>query len=144
MPKRPGLLPLLVFAVLLLPALARAADEPVATAPIPPPLPAAPAPAATYPVPPKPPAAATTAAPAPKRSAHAAEPKRAKRKLATHHRAPRHARAARHQFVARALPPHPPRSRYYDEIVPVPDSGPSLPPPWYDRGPREFYSFRFW
>src|SRR6185437_1126223 len=124
MPAR-RLLSLLLFLILSLPTLAWADDEPVATAPIPPPLPAAP-PKAEHPTVRKPPA--VTAVPSkPKQRAAA---KHHRRKLVVAHRPARHVRPPVPHFAA--MPPRP-RSRYYEELVPVPDEGdgPAMPPPWY-------------
>ena len=151
MADRAGLLPLL-FAVLLLPALAWAADEPVATAPIPPPTAATPPPATQeHAVPAKPPAAPAKApsaatlpaapsniAAGPKKPAHTAAVKRPKRKIVVAHRPLRHVKPAPPQFAARVPAPRPSRPRYYEELVPVPEGdGPAMPP-WFQDGPSMY------
>jgi hypothetical protein len=149
MAKCPGLIPIVMLLPLVLggPAIARAVDQPVATAVIPPPLPAAP-PAAAPKATGTQKAIGAIASPAKPSSAAAAEsPKRivrpaalprvepAKRVLAR--KSARYAKRERHLVVARAYTaPHTaPWPRYYYPGAPVagPDSdGP--PPQWYERG----------
>jgi hypothetical protein len=124
--------------------IARAADEPVATAPIPPPLAAPPASAAAAPK-----SIGGIAGPAKPHSLAAAEvPKRTLRppalpriepaKHAAAQKPSRPAKRERHLLVARAYPPPgalPPRYYYPGAPVFTPDNeGPPFPPPWYDRG----------
>jgi len=155
MANRAGLFPILLLASLLFaPIVAPAAEEPVATAPIPPPVPSAPFIAPTTPATPPPvPKAPMTATPAPKapataspakppsetsakKSASAAARKQVEHKTAAVHRL--HRRSERRQLAARFSPPPRPamQPRYYSgEPVLGPEAeGPSFPPPWYDRG----------
>ena len=146
MANRPGLfLTAALVALLSAPAMVRAAGEPVATAPIPPPLPAAP-PAASTPmfVSPYAPAKPKASAPNPvagssaKKTPSAAHAQRDNRAVAH-----RHAKHEQHR-VAHSSPLSPPsrrpprmQPRYYAGEFPpgqVSD-GPPFPPPWYDRGP---------
>jgi hypothetical protein len=133
MANRSGLfLTAALVGLLSAPAWAAAADEPVATAPIPPP-PAAAAPAPDKPafVNPNPakasPKPAETAAKRPVRSAAKSGHDK---KVADRHRPSRHAKKEQH-VVAHAMPTPPPfrrlppRPRYYAGDLP--------PPPWYDR-----------
>jgi hypothetical protein len=138
MAKFPKLFPIVMLVSLLsLPIIARAADEPVATAAIPPPLPAvssAAAPAAT-PTAPK-------AAKAPKRIARPkALPGTEPAKRAVAQKPSRHVKRERHLLFARVYPPPrtPARPRYYYPGAPVADAGsdgPPFPPSWYDRYPN--------
>jgi hypothetical protein len=137
MANRSGLLLTAVLVgVLSAPALAAGNDEPVATAPIPPPLP--PAAAIPAPVPDKPafvnpnPAKASAKpveTPA-KRSVRAAAKSGHEKKVADRHRPSRHAKKEQ-QHVAHVVPAPPPfrrlppRPRYYASDLP--------PPPWYDH-----------
>ncbi|HEX3953300.1 MAG TPA: hypothetical protein VHW90_06985 [Stellaceae bacterium] len=122
-------------------SVARAADAPVATAPIPPPLPVAPAdkpyvvnanPARSA----KPPLAVAMA---PKKPAHTASRVHAEHlKLAATHRSrtrQEHHRQLAHVYAPRETPP--PRRYYPSEYMPGPvaSEGPSYPPPWYNTAP---------
>jgi hypothetical protein len=145
-----------VIALLSAPAWA-AGDEPIATAPIPPPLTASPSaagaraapstpdtpafvkPAAPKPSPPKSAAAPTTpgAAGLPKRPVRSAAKAEPGKKGADRHRPTRQAKKDKekehHAAVAQAAPSASPvrkprpRPRYYADYAPPP------PPPWYDR-----------
>jgi hypothetical protein len=139
MVNRTGFFPIvLLVSLLLASAMARAREEPVATAPIPPPVPTAPLATA----PPAAKATGTVLSPAkrpaqvsPKKTASSATRKPIERKTAAHRP---HRKIERHQLVARASPPpRPPLPpRYYPGVLMTgPDGdGPPFPPPWYDRG----------
>ena len=149
MPNRLGVLLAVVLAGLFAaPTLARAADEPVATAPIPPP-PSPPA-AATPPQPDKPfvvsptaPKAAPpkTAAARPKRPPHSAQTAEHDRKAASRHRPSRQVKQNRPHAVAHAAPPpvRRPRPRPRDYAGDLPP-----PPPWYDAAPYGGYYAAPW
>ena len=153
--------PLALAAGLLLPLPARAADEPVATAPIPPP--AATAPQSKTPpqaqLAPRKPAPHASRREAEKKTAHAKRQrgKRSEQAIATTRKHPVIAlgeRKAPHgtQPQRRAEPPRtlasrepPPRQpaqrprRSYREEYMVEPATPPFPPPWYDRGPPFAY-----
>lgn len=157
MADRSGLFPTAALVALLLAPTIGWADEPVATAPIPPPAPpvvSAPAlptqpagepdkpafvkPYAAKPAAPKP---ATAAVPAKRPVRSAARPDRDKNKsAASRHRPSRLPKQEKpdkqHAAVAASSPPprHKPARRYYAGI-PAPIDGPPIPPPWYDRDP---------
>jgi hypothetical protein len=146
--------------LLFIPAIARGADEPVASAPIPPPLPApyvvpstpphpaaapphpASTPAANSPITKAPGAAMTPAKPlsteVAKKSEPAAARKSSEHKTAAAHRPSRHRKVEARRLVAHASPPRAlQRPRYYaGGTMPGPevDGPPPFPPPWYDRG----------
>ncbi len=150
---RAGLLAIVLAGALLLgPTSPRAADEPVATAPIPP-LPDAPA---VVPLAQRP--AVIPAKPAPKTAAKPAGPAATRerehasadhRKPAVHDPAKSSKRAEQDRSRRRELERRPERRqaaasrgqpddrprRYYREDVMTGPGGPPFPPPWYDRGP---------
>src|SRR5580693_7104562 len=124
-----------VVAMLAAPAIGWAADEPVATAPIPPPLPSAvsshlPLP----PVAPKAHAAKAAGAPARTKTTSATPVHRTHRDLARHSVHP--AKVAPHHLLANTRKP-PPERRYYagDPSPGFASDAPPPPPPWYGYYP---------
>lgn len=149
--NRAGLFPIIcVVAMLLAPVLGRAANEPAATAAIPPPAP----PVAVHkPSPPatahksSPPAAKPTAVSRAKahhtRSAKmniptAAQAAAARKPERVAQRHARHRATERRSVVVHSAPPPPPPAHLPRDYAGVPLLGPDgppppLPPPWYDR-----------
>lgn len=152
MANRAGLSPFIcILAMLLVPAVARAADEPAATAAIPPPAP----PVALHkPTPPRE-AKPKTAAVSHARPRHATAAKKTTRSAAraaaartTDTVAERHARhrtIERRTVVVRSAPQRPanPPRDYAGVPMLAPDGPPPpMPPPWYDRArPAIAYAF---
>ncbi len=135
-----------LLATTLVPATLRAAaEEPVATAVIPP----LPPPAPPIPSTPKAAAAATpakpSAPPAAKPGAGAAARKAIEHRHMAAHRV--HRRTEHRRLIAQVAPPPRPAMppRYYPgppATGPQALEGPSMPPPWYDRGrPLAFYPY---
>lgn len=145
-----GLLRLVIGPLLLISASCWAADAPVASAPIPPPLPdtphlVSPNSLKTNPAPKtetatksaKP--ASTAAAVPPKKPAHAAAHAATTHKTAAAQHTARPKRPDWRRLVARAYPPRrsSTRPRYYSgDFVPGAGGDFPPPPPWYYAGPR--------
>ena len=144
MVKRGGFFPIvLLLATALVPATVRAAaeEEPVATALIPPlpaQAPSAPKAAAT------PTAAKPVSPPAAKPGAGLASRKTIEQQHRAAHQS--HRKTERRRMIAQVAPPRPAAPPRYFPGPPMPGpqavEGPSLPPPWYDRGrPLAFYPY---
>lgn len=146
-----GVLRLLGAPLLLISASCWAAEAPVASAPIPPPLPdtphlvsphatkANPAPKTETATKPAKPASTASAIP-PKKPAHPADHAATARKTATAQHTARPKRPDWRRLVARAYPPRrsTSRPRYYSgDFMPGAGSDfPPVPPPWYYASPR--------